>query len=91
MSSCRCGRERRQPGRKAHAHFVGHDALFLVGGRLVGDGDVKVAVIPRVGRTGKAAGDLVALVDRHGGGGVEHGLSGKGTSAAGRGVGGERY
>jgi hypothetical protein len=47
--------------RKTDAHFVFHGVRFIT--RRVGDGDVKIAVIARVGRAGEATCDFVAFGD----------------------------
>lgn len=57
-----------------NAHFV----LDRVGGvatGLVGDGNVQVTVITRVGRADESAGDFVSLRDSHSCRRIEYGLS----------------
>lgn len=56
-----------------YAHLI-FDLLAHAAGSLVRDGDIKVARVPRVGRTGELAGDVLAFGDREGIRGVEDGL-----------------
>ena len=45
--------------RKTNAHFILHGVRFVT--RRVGDGDVQIAVVARIGRAGQATCDFVAF------------------------------
>jgi len=58
-----------------HAHLIIHLGLSLITLKLVGDGDVKIAVVSCVGSTCQRADNFVTSADCHGVRGIEDSLS----------------
>ena len=72
--SSKTGKRGTTRARREHEHFIVHNAFFTFAARLVRNCDIEIAVVTRVGGTGKVAFHFITFVDSHGVGGVEYGL-----------------